>query len=154
MTIIATSGIDILPSTDSIAVVRKLKAHLERYGISDVMMSDNGPQYSAKIFKKFVADCKFQHITSSPAYSQSNGNAESAVKTAKNIRRAEMAKFDIYLAILSHRNTPNASGYKLSVYNLKPEVSVGRNSSLTAAHQRQAHYCNRHSNESGTSPEW
>ena len=75
--------IDLLPNTESITVVRKLKAHFARYGIPDILMSDNGPQYTAQTFKRFSESYEFQHITSSPGYSQSNGKAESAVKTAK-----------------------------------------------------------------------
>ena len=102
-----------LPNTESITVVRKLKAQFARYGIPDILMSDNGPQYSAQTFKRFSESYEFQHIASSPGYSQSNGKAESAVKKpAKNILgRADMTKSDIFLAILSHHNTPNESGY-------------------------------------------
>ena len=36
--------INLLPNTESITVVRKLKAHFfARYGIPDILMSDNGP---------------------------------------------------------------------------------------------------------------
>ena len=34
--------VDNLSSTESISVIRKLKAHFARYGIPDVVMSDNG----------------------------------------------------------------------------------------------------------------
>ena len=40
--------IDLLPNTESITTVRKLKAHFSRYGIPDIIMSDNGPQYTAQ----------------------------------------------------------------------------------------------------------
>ena len=43
-------------------------------------MSDNGPQYTAQIIKRFSESYEFQHITSNPGYRQSNGNAESTVK--------------------------------------------------------------------------
>ena len=39
--------IDLLPNTESNTVVRKLKAQYARYGIPDILMSDNGPQYTA-----------------------------------------------------------------------------------------------------------
>ena len=45
--------IDLLPNTESITVVRKLKAHFARYGILDILMSGNGPQYTAQIIKRF-----------------------------------------------------------------------------------------------------
>ena len=48
-------------------------------------MSDSGPQYSSKEMKDFAEKYNFQHITSSPHYSQSNGLAERLVKTAKSL---------------------------------------------------------------------
>ena len=79
--------------------MRKLKAHFVR----------NGPQYKAQTFKRFSESYEFQHIT--PGYSQSNDKAESDVNNEKFIRTADMAKYDIFLAILNHRYTPNESGY-------------------------------------------
>ena len=46
--------IDYLPSTKSSVVIRKLKSQFARYGIPEIVMSDNGPQYSSYEFKKFA----------------------------------------------------------------------------------------------------
>uniref|UniRef100_A0A9J8B237 Gypsy retrotransposon integrase-like protein 1 n=1 Tax=Cyprinus carpio carpio TaxID=630221 RepID=A0A9J8B237_CYPCA len=76
-------------------------------GIPDIVISDNGPQFSSQEFQKFSDHWAFLHKTSSPGYPQSNGKAESAVKTAKRLmRKAQMSRQDPYLAILDHRNTP------------------------------------------------
>ena len=81
--------------------------HISRYGIPDKLMSDNGPQYDNHHFRKFMAEYRIQHKTSSPRYSQSNGYAERAVQTAKKIlSTAKKSGGDPYLALLSHRNTP------------------------------------------------
>ena len=49
----------------------------------------------------------FRHTTTSPYHPQSNGLAESTVKTAKKILRTAIANGeDAWLAILAHRNTP------------------------------------------------
>ena len=70
-------------------------------------MSDNGPQYASEEIRCFSQEWKFKHVTSSLRYPQSNGKAESAVKTCKMLlKRADLAKTDIYLALLDHRNTP------------------------------------------------
>ncbi|XP_028416059.1 uncharacterized protein LOC114539643 [Dendronephthya gigantea] len=70
-------------------------------------MSDNGPQYISEEFKQFSQQWKFQHITSSPIYPQSNGKVEAAVKSAKTImKKAKKAGTDPYLALLEYRNTP------------------------------------------------
>lgn len=96
--------IDYLPDTKSSTVIRKFKAHFVRQGIPDMVFSDNGPQYSSVEFANFSCKWEFTHRTSSPGYPQSNGKAESAVKTAKRLMK--MAGQDPYLAILDHRNTP------------------------------------------------
>ncbi|XP_046346219.2 uncharacterized protein K02A2.6-like [Haliotis rufescens] len=99
--------IDYLTDTRSATVVNKLKGQHARHGIPDTCISDNGPQFSAEEFKKFAHDWGFNHVTSSPAYPQSNGKAEQAVKTAKQLlKKAKQAKSDPYLAILNFRNTP------------------------------------------------
>lgn len=100
--------VDYLPDTKSTTVIHKLKAHFARQGIPDVLVSDNGPQYTSQKFKTFSQKWEFEHRTSSPGYPQSNGKAESAVKTAKRLmQRAAAAGQDPYLAILDHRNTPS-----------------------------------------------
>ncbi|KAL0174707.1 hypothetical protein M9458_030675, partial [Cirrhinus mrigala] len=89
-------------------VIHKLKAHFARHGIPDTVISDNEPQYSSQEFKQFSIAWEFRHVTSSPAYPQSNGKAESAVKTAKQLMgKAKRGKADPYLAILEHRHTPS-----------------------------------------------
>ena len=67
----------------------------------------NRQKRSATKFKKFAGDYAFEHRTSSPGYSQSNGKSEYAVKTAKLImEKAVAAGADPYLGFLDFRNTP------------------------------------------------
>ena len=99
--------IDYLPSTSSKAVILKLKGHFSRYGIPKIIMSDNGPQFSAGEFEIFVKEWGIIHQTSSPGYPRSNGRAEAAVKAAKTMmRKAVSSNQDQYLALLEIRNTP------------------------------------------------
>jgi hypothetical protein len=99
--------VDYLADITSATVVSKLKGQFSRYGIPDLVVSDNAKQFVSADFDKFSETWKFSHRTSSPLYPQSNGKAEAAVKTAKNLmRKAKQAKSDPYLAILAHRNTP------------------------------------------------
>ena len=65
--------IDYLKDTNSTIVVNKMKYQFARYGILDTCMSDNGPQCISHKFKHFSKTWKFNHITSSPLYPQSNG---------------------------------------------------------------------------------
>jgi transposase InsO family protein len=99
--------INTMTSTSSSAVIGKLKSHFARNGIPSTLCSDNGPQYSSHEFAKFADDWGFQHITSSPKFSQSNGLVERAVETAKGIlNKAKSSNTDPYIALLNYRNTP------------------------------------------------
>ena len=94
-------------STTATAVISKLKQHFARHGIPDKVISDNGPQFDSDEFRRFAREWEFEHVTSSPGHAQSNGLAESAVKTAKRlIRKAHEDGKDPWLALLDHRNTP------------------------------------------------
>ena len=96
-----------LRSQTSPAVINVLKTIFARHGIPDTVVSDNGPAYTSEEFSKFAATWEFHHVTTSPHYPQSNGKAESAVKTYKTLlKKAKLAKSDINLALLNHRNTP------------------------------------------------
>ena len=56
-----------------------------RIGAPDIVWSNQGPQFMSHTFQVFAKEWGFQHITSSATYPQSNGKAESAVKSMKRI---------------------------------------------------------------------
>ena len=74
-----------MPSTTSNSTISVLKAIFARYGIPEVLRSDNGPQYQSQEFIAFSKAYNFIHVTSSPLYPQSNGQVERAVQTLKNL---------------------------------------------------------------------
>ena len=91
-----------LQKTTSNAIIQRLKQHFARYGIPDVLLSDNGPQYSSAEFSEFAKQWNFTHKTSSPNYAQSNGLAENAVKSAKHLlEKTKCTHDDPILALLS-----------------------------------------------------
>ena len=89
-------------------VIKHTKSLFARHGIPEVVISDNGPQYSSKVYANFAKEYHFKHVTSSPYHPQSNGEAERAVDTIKSLLKKEK---DPYLAILSYRSTPLQNGY-------------------------------------------
>ena len=99
--------IALLKETSSDAVINHLKSIFARHGIPEVVISDNGPQYASSSFAKFTEKYGFEHITSSPRFPQSIGEAERAVQTIKGL--LSKAK-DSYLALLAYRSTPLATG--------------------------------------------
>ena len=66
-----------LSMTTSAAVVQELKEIFARQGIPEVLVSDNGSQFSSKEFKDFTVKWGITHVTSSPKFPQSIGEAES-----------------------------------------------------------------------------
>ena len=88
-------------------VTKALKPMFARYGVPDVLMSDNGPQFDSSEFDTFAKTWGFKHDTSSPRYPQSNGKAENAVKTVKRLfTKCRESGQSEYLALLDWRNTP------------------------------------------------
>ena len=92
-----------LKSTTSRSIIDALKTFFARYGIPEVVRSDNGPQYSFAEFAEFATKYGFMHVTSSPYYPQSNGLAERMVKTVKKLLKGNK---DPCLALLAYRTTP------------------------------------------------
>ncbi|XP_014668932.1 PREDICTED: uncharacterized protein K02A2.6-like [Priapulus caudatus] len=104
-------------SVNTSETVLKMKKVFSRHGICDTLFSDNGPQFDSDEFKQFLTQWGCEHITSSPGYAQSNGEAERAVQTVKSIlNKCD----DEYLALLNYRNTPLHNGYSPA------QLSMGR----------------------------
>lgn len=100
-----------LENTTAQVVVNHCKSIFARHGIPEVVVSDNGPQFSrvsTSEFATFAREYGFQHITSSPHYPQSNGLAEAAVKIIKSSMNKTR---DPYETLLSYRTTPLKNGY-------------------------------------------
>lgn len=91
-----------MKTTTGTHVSRKLKAICARYGIPDVVVSDNGPQFTSTDFQYLACELDFEHVTSSPHNAQGNGHAERAVQTAKRILKQK----DPLIALMCNRSTP------------------------------------------------
>lgn len=72
-------------SSSSKTVINVLKENFSRYGIPKILKSDNGPAFSSAEFKNFAVSYGFEHITSSPRYSQSMGFTEKYVQICRNL---------------------------------------------------------------------
>ena len=92
-----------LSSTTSQCIITALQSIFSRHGIPEIMMSDNGHQFSSQEMKKFAEHYDFIHVTSSPLFPQSNGLVERMVKTVKQLLKKSP---DPFLALLSYRSTP------------------------------------------------
>lgn len=135
-----------------------------RQGIPAIVMSDNGPEFSSNLFKLFARDWKFDHVTSSPNYPQSNGQVERTVQTIKNIlKKTSHDGSDFRLAMLEYLNTPlgnDVSSPAELLYSkrlrsivpcspklLQPKVQKNVATKLQLLKDRQKYYCDRGARE-------
>lgn len=80
-----------------------VKDAFARHGYPEMVVSDNGPQFSSETFRTFAKENCFTHITSSPHYPLANGEAERAVQTVKCLCKKDNDKTRAHLA---YRATP------------------------------------------------
>ncbi|MCG7875843.1 MAG: RNase H-like domain-containing protein, partial [Candidatus Thiodiazotropha endolucinida] len=111
--------LNLLENMTSKCVIKHLKSQFSRYGIIDQFYSDNQSTFVSSEFRDFAKEYGFDCVTSSPTYAQSNGLAERAVRTVKNLlKKAE----DPYLAMLAYRNSVIDTDIMLS----PAEIMFGR----------------------------
>ncbi|XP_055307289.1 uncharacterized protein K02A2.6-like [Sitodiplosis mosellana] len=64
-------------------VIAKLRETFCRYGLVDIIVSDNGWQFTSAEFQEFVKQNGINHIFTAPGNPSTNGQAENFVKTLK-----------------------------------------------------------------------
>ncbi|XP_014768870.1 uncharacterized protein K02A2.6-like [Octopus bimaculoides] len=88
------------------SIVDNCKPIFARYGILEVGIFDNGPQFKSKEFWDFSNVFGFIHLSSSHHYSQGNGEVERAVQTVKNLLKKQVIHISYCLIIaVLHYNT-------------------------------------------------
>ena len=92
------------------ATTQFLSSLFARYGYPNKIASDNGPAYASYVFKQFCNQFgfKIQHITSSPAYPQSNGKSENGVKITKHLLIRNEG--DLHRGLMIYNATPLSHG--------------------------------------------
>lgn len=101
----------LLSNASSASVITHAKSIFARHGIPHIVVSDNGPCFNSMEWQMFAEQYDFQHVTSSPHYAQSNGQAEKGVHILKQLlKKATDSNADPYLALLSYRASPLQCG--------------------------------------------
>ncbi|XP_050243033.1 uncharacterized protein LOC126691831 [Quercus robur] len=104
-----------------------------RFGVPDSLISDNGLQFDSKVFRAFCSDLGIKNRYSTPAYPQSNGQAEATNKAILNglKRRLEGAKGrwakELPSVLWAYRTTPRRSTGETSfslTYGAEAVISV------------------------------
>ena len=77
--------IKVLTTQTTKSVFTAAKELFATHGIPDIVISDNGPCFSAVPFPEFATKYGFVQTTSSPRFPQANREVERAVKTVKGL---------------------------------------------------------------------
>jgi len=94
------------------SVTEFLTSLFSRYGLPDVIFSDNGPAFTSAEMVKFCELLGIKLVHSAPYYPKSNVLAEAAVKVLEDImkRLTEPIKLRLDSALQAARHTPNEHG--------------------------------------------
>ena len=96
-----------LSSTTSRVLIQEMKAVFAELGVPSVIVSDGGPQYTAKEFQDFTKQWQIEHRLSSPRNLQSNGIVECFVQTMKaSLIKTIEEEEDVDLALLTYKTMP------------------------------------------------
>jgi len=81
------------------------------FGQPDVVISDNGPQFSSQEFRDFCKSHSIKHSTSSPLHPSGNGQVERSVGSIKVMMHKCLSEGqDWYKGLTTIRNTPIGEG--------------------------------------------
>ena len=88
-------------------MISALKFYFSEYGIPEEVISDNGPQFTAREYQDFAVQYGFRLTTSSPYYPKGHGFIKRQVQIIQNLL-SKCAKDGSgpYLALLQLRSTP------------------------------------------------
>ena len=82
------------------------------FGLPQILVTDNGSQFTSSEFSQFTKNNGIKHITSSPYHPATNGLAERTVQTFKEgMRRQKTGSIETRVArfLFSYRNTPQST---------------------------------------------
>ncbi|KAK9395533.1 putative protein K02A2.6-like [Crotalus adamanteus] len=71
-------------STTTAKTIQVLRGIFATHGLPDVIVSDNGPQFTSSEFQAFLQANLIRHATSAPFHPSTNGMAERMVRIAKD----------------------------------------------------------------------
>ena len=96
-----------LADISSSSVIRKMKRQFAIHGIPQELYTDRGGQFTSIEFAEFCRAWDMSHKMSSSIHHQSNGLAERAVRSCKELlQKSFEGNSDFFLALLNARNVP------------------------------------------------
>lgn len=106
-----------MSETDSTNTIEKLRQCFTRFGLPQIIFSDNGRQFTSDEFAKFCELNGILHRTSAPYHPSTNGQAENAIGTFKRSVTKTLNECDssikmtatINRYLLTYRNIPHCT---------------------------------------------
>ncbi|CAK9296501.1 unnamed protein product [Gordionus sp. m RMFG-2023] len=102
------------------STIKELLKIISLFGIPNMIVSDNGTNFTSSLFKKFCNDHGIDHIFTAPHHQQSNGQCERMIRSMKICMNRNMEsnnKIDLDIALekflFNYRNAPNATTNKI-----------------------------------------
>ncbi|CAI5780663.1 XP_028571632.1uncharacterized protein K02A2.6-like [Podarcis lilfordi] len=105
----------LIPSTTTEAVIRVLRGLFATHGCPDVLVSDNGPQFTSGTFERYLLGLGIHHALTAPFHPSSNGQAERMVCSAKETL-ARLDRGDWHERVTEY----------LFVQHITPQAATGR----------------------------
>jgi transposase InsO family protein len=154
-----------LRNIQSNTVIAHLKSIFEEHEIPSKFVTGNDTQFTSSGFTEFSKAYGFEHVTTSPYYSQANRFIERNVQTVKNLlQKCKESGSDPHLAMLCLRTTPinhhlpspaemlNSRNYQsnlpsLSKPTLFPKIDDETNAKLQARQDLQTFYYDKSSRD-------
>jgi len=112
------SEVVITKQNTSIFTVEKLREMFCRYGLIDVLVTDNGRQFKSQEFKTFTEINEIKHVLTAPGHHSTNGQAEIFVKVLK---KSILATFDKDC----HGSSETITNRFLADYRNSPHCTTG-----------------------------
>lgn len=92
-----------LQDTTAKQVIVRIKSFFAKHDIPDLVISNNGPQFTDHEFMHFAIKDEFRHVTTKPRYSQSNELVENCIKIIRAyLNKAGESDSGLYLALLHY----------------------------------------------------
>ena len=123
-----------IPNKTNKCVWEAIQLHiLARYGLPSVLLTDNGGEFTADAFRKWLAECGVKHKTTSPYHPRANGKCERFNGTLQKLllkwSGGDPERWEDYLpdAIYSYRIAVNQDGmspYQVA-FGQRPRVPKG-----------------------------
>uniref|UniRef100_A0A3B3BR08 Integrase catalytic domain-containing protein n=1 Tax=Oryzias melastigma TaxID=30732 RepID=A0A3B3BR08_ORYME len=106
--------LDVYPvaSATAAATVESLRSSFSTHGIPEMIVSDNAPCFVSERFQEFVTRNGITHVTAAPYHPSSNGLAERAVQTFKELMKkskGETLETKVNRALFSYRIIPQTA---------------------------------------------